>query len=132
MEVNKQDHTVISRKEQAVTFLQLVASGEVKKAYELFIGSDFKHHNPYFPGNAATLMQAMEENAEQNPQKTLEVKQVIEEGDRVVTYSHIKQTSEDLGWAVVHIFRFEAGRLVELWDIGQAVPENSVNTNGMF
>ena len=31
----------------------------------------------------------------------------------------------DRGIALVHIFRFEAGRIAELWDIGQPVPENS-------
>lgn len=37
-----------------------------------------------------------------------------------------------IGAAVVHIFRFDDDRIVELWDIGQAVPEASVNENGMF
>jgi predicted SnoaL-like aldol condensation-catalyzing enzyme len=32
----------------------------------------------------------------------------------------------------VHIFRFEQGRIVELWDLGQEVPESSPNQYGMF
>jgi predicted SnoaL-like aldol condensation-catalyzing enzyme len=36
------------------------------------------------------------------------------------------------GGAVVHIFRFEGGLIVELWDVGQDVPEQSVSENGMF
>jgi predicted SnoaL-like aldol condensation-catalyzing enzyme len=38
----------------------------------------------------------------------------------------------DSGVATIHIFRFEGDRIVELWDVGQAVPENSLNDNGMF
>jgi predicted SnoaL-like aldol condensation-catalyzing enzyme len=33
---------------------------------------------------------------------------------------------------VIHIFRFEEDRIVELWDVGQEIPEDSPNDNGMF
>ncbi|MED1780374.1 nuclear transport factor 2 family protein [Brevibacillus fortis] len=121
-----------SLKEIAVSFLQLVASGNVREAYQSYTGPDFRHHNPYFRGDAHSLMLAMEENAEKNPHKILEVKRAIEEGDIVAVHSHVKQNQEDLGGAVVHIFRFHHDRIVELWDVGQAIPENSPNENGMF
>lgn len=47
-------------------------------------------------------------------------------------YSHVKQNKEELGKAIVHIFRFQNGQIVEMWDIGQQIPENSPNENGMF
>jgi predicted SnoaL-like aldol condensation-catalyzing enzyme len=50
----------------------------------------------------------------------------------VVTYSHVRQSPGDRGGAVVHIFRFEDNLIVEMWDIGQAVLENSPNENRMF
>lgn len=34
--------------------------------------------------------------------------------------------------AVVHVFRFQGNLIAELWDVGQAVPENSPNEYGMF
>ena len=74
----------------------------------------------------------MEENARQNPNKVFEVKRVIAEGDLVVTHSHVRQKPEDPGAAVVHIFRFENGKIVELWDLGQPIQDTSVNKNGMF
>lgn len=122
----------LSHKEKAVSFLQMVASGNVREAYLNHIGSDFCHHNPFFRGDADSLMLAMEENAAQNPNKKLEVKRAIEEGDIVAVHSHVKQNPEDLGAAVVHIFRFQDDRIVELWDLGQPIPENSSNENGMF
>ncbi|WP_284035806.1 nuclear transport factor 2 family protein [Neobacillus sp. 114] len=121
-----------SLKENAVSFLQLVASGEVREAYSRYISTDFRHHNPFFRGDADSLMLAMEENAAQNPNKSLEVKRVIEDEDMVVVYSHIKQKPDDLGVAVVHIFRFNDESIVELWDVGQLIPENSPNENGVF
>ena len=74
----------------------------------------------------------MEENARQNPGKVLEVKRAIAEGELVVVHSHVRQNPGDLGAAVVHLFRFEHGRIVELWDLGQPVPDKSPNQNGMF
>lgn len=115
-----------------MSFLQMVASGEVRDAYERYIAPDFRHHNAFFRGDANSLMLAMEENATQNPNKILEVKRVIGEGEIVAVHSHVKQTQDDLGGAVVHIFRFHNDLIVELWDVGQPIPEDSPNENGVF
>ncbi len=122
----------LSLKEMAVSFLRLVATGKVREAYRRHIGPGFRHHNPFFRGDADSLMLAMEENAAKNPHKILEVKRALEEGDIVAVHSHVKQKQEDLGGAVVHIFRFNNDRIVEFWDLGQPIPENSPNENGMF
>ncbi|MGF9908635.1 nuclear transport factor 2 family protein [Brevibacillus porteri] len=121
-----------SLKENAVSFLKLVASGNVREAYQRYTGPNFRHHNPFFRGDAHSLMLAMEENAAKNPHKILEVKRAIEEGDIVAVHSHVKQNQEDLGGAVVHIFRFQNDQIVEFWDVGQPIPDDSPNENGMF
>jgi hypothetical protein len=41
-----------SLREKAVSFLQLVASGKVREAYQMYIGPGFRHHNPFFRGDA--------------------------------------------------------------------------------
>ncbi|MEC3885798.1 nuclear transport factor 2 family protein [Halobacillus sp. HZG1] len=128
----QQNSKAFSNKERAVSFLVQVAGGEVREAYERYVNSDFSHHNPYFQGDKDSLMSAMEEDDAKNPRKTLEVHRAIEEKDMVVVHSHIKQQQEDTGVAVVHIMRFEAGTIVELWDIGQPLPEDSPNENGAF
>lgn len=132
MNTEQQIKTTHSLKEKAVSFLQLVASGKVREAYQSHIGQDFRHHNPFFRGDAESLMLAMEENAAKNPDKILEVKHAIEEGEMVAVHSHVRQNPDDLGGAVVHIFRFQDDQIVELWDVGQPIPENSPNENGMF
>ncbi|WP_048827712.1 nuclear transport factor 2 family protein [Bacillus sp. B-jedd] len=119
-------------KEIAVSFLQSVAKGQVREAFKQYIATDFHHHNPYFRGDAESIMAAMEENAVQSPEKVLEVKLAIQENEHVAVHSHIKQNPEDAGAAVIHIFRFKDGRIVELWDVGQPVPQDSPNKNGMF
>lgn len=121
-----------NKKDAAVAFLKLASSGNVNEAYSKFVGDGFRHHNPYFEGSAESLRAGMEENAQQNPDKALDVKRVIAEGDLVVVHAHVRHKPDDLGAALVHIFRFENGRIVELWDLGQEVPEESPNQYGMF
>jgi predicted SnoaL-like aldol condensation-catalyzing enzyme len=121
-----------SRKDAAVSFLRLVASGKVREAYRAHVGPGFRHHNPYFKGDAASLMAAMEENAAMTPDKVLEVQRALEDGDLVAVHSRVRQRPDDPGGAVVHIFRFEGDRVVELWDVGQDVPPDSPNEHGMF
>ena len=124
--------STLSLKEIAVSFLQLVASGNIREAYQSYISPDFSHHNPYFHGDADSLMHAMEGDAAENPLKILEIKLVIQEKDTVVIHSHVKQNPDDIGVALVHIFRFQDNQIAELWDIGQPLPEDSPNENGMF
>ena len=122
----------ISRKEVAQSFLRLAASGKVREAYQKHVAPGFRHHNPYFRGDAESLMKGMEENAAKNPNKVLQIQRALEEDDLVAVHSRVRQKPDDLGAAVVHIFKFQGDRIVELWDLGQPVTENSLNENGMF
>ena len=119
-------------KEAAREFLRLAASGKVREAYQKYVGPEFRHHNPYFRGDGESLMVAMEENAARNPDKTLEIQRALQDGNLVAVHSRVRQRPDDPGAALVHIFRFEGNLIAELWDIGQAVPENSPNEWGMF
>ena len=121
-----------NNKNVAVSFLTLASRGEVREAYSKFVGDGFKHHNPFFEGSATALSAGMQENARQNPDKVFEVKRAIAEGDFVVIHSLVRQKPDDLGAAVVHILRFENGKIMELWDIGQPIPKESLNRHGMF
>lgn len=121
-----------SIKDVAIDFTRKVAAGKVAEAYALHVGSNFRHHNPFFRGDAESLKNAMQENASRNPNKIFEVQRVLQEGDLVAVHSRIRQHPQDRGGAVVHLFRFHEGRIEELWDVGQPEPENMVNENGMF
>jgi predicted SnoaL-like aldol condensation-catalyzing enzyme len=126
------DFAMTSKKDVAVSFLKLAASGRVREAYSKHVSTDFHHHNPFFRDGADALMTGMEENARQFPQKRLDILRSLEDGDLVAVHSHVRQHASDRGAALVHLFRFEGDRIAELWDVGQPVPEESVNVNGMF
>ena len=124
--------TTTSHKTAAQSFLKLAASGDVRRAFSMYTGDGFRHHNPHFPETAEALMVAMEESARQNPEKTIEFKRLLEEDDQVCVLSHVRMKPGDRGVAVVHIFRFEHDRIVELWDVAQPIPDRLSNANGMF
>lgn len=116
----------------ATEFLQLCARGDVREAYARFVSDDFVHHNAWFAGDRESLLLAMEQSAAAEPNKSFEVKQVIDGGDRVAVLSHLKRASVEVEYAVVHIARIVDGKIVELWDLGQEIPKDSSNANGMF
>ena len=120
-----------SRKATAELFLKLACS-DVARAYRDLTAPNFRHHNVWFPSDAESLKKGMEDNLRQHPQKTIEIKQSIEEGDRVAVMSHVTFSPGDRGYAVTHFFRFEDDRIAELWDMGQEIPENSPNSDGAF
>ena len=119
-------------KEIAIDFLQLSATGKANIAFSKYVGPNFRHHNPYFKGDADSLMNAMMENAEKNPAKVLIVQRALLDGNLVAVHSKVKQNPDDKGTALVHIFQFHNNKILELWDLGQAIPEESPNEYGMF
>ncbi|PXY46077.1 nuclear transport factor 2 family protein [Flavobacterium hydrophilum] len=122
----------MTKKSIALNFLKLAAKGHSHEAFRLYTGKNFKHHNAYFKGDADTLMLAMEESARTNPNKIFEIHHILRDGDMVAVHSHVRQNSADSGTAVVHIFRFELDKIVELWDLGQPIPKKTINENGIF
>lgn len=76
----------------------------------------------------------MRESAIETPNKVLEVQHVIEDGTLVAVHSKLEMQMNDklTILAVVHICRFENGKIAEFWDIGQIQPDPLVNENGMF
>jgi predicted SnoaL-like aldol condensation-catalyzing enzyme len=132
MTMTKNNSQTISHKNAAIAFLRLVVARKIREAYATYIRQDMIHHNTAFAGDAASLEKAMEESHSLHPHTVIEFKHALEDGDLVAVHSHVRMQPEDPGFAVVHLFRFEDDKIIEMWDIGQAVPKDSPNINGMF
>ena len=104
----------------------------MREAYERFVAPDFKHHNPWFKGDAASLRAGMEEAAAKFPRTPIEFQRVFEDGDQVAVHSKVQHGPSARPVSVVHIFRFKGDRVVELWDIALQQPESSPNQHGLF
>jgi len=123
---------VFDKRQTALAFLKLAASGKVSEAFQKYLSRDFRHHNPYFRGDANSLKAGMMEAHQKFPDTTLEVPHVLEEGDLVAVHSRVTHSPDTPEIAVVHILRFEDRRIGEMWDIGMEAPTDSPNENGMF
>ena len=119
-------------KARAIEFLQQAASGRAHAKAATHLAPGFRHHNPHFAGDGESLLTAMDKNAAQFPDKALTVLHAVQEGDLVSTLCHVRHTQEEAGWAVNHWFRFEGGKIAELWDLAQEIPRDSPNRNGPF
>ncbi len=125
-------NSVQAHKESAVDFLQLIVAGSIDEAYNNYVNMHGKHHNVYFSSEFTSLKHGMIENHAQFPNKRIMVKNVLGDGDLVAVHSNIVMKTGEPGISVVHIFRFEEGRIIEMWDIGQAIPADSPNRMGAF
>ena len=121
-----------SRKEIAVSFLKLAASGKAREAFSRYVHPRFTHHNPYFKGDRDSLLAAMEESAVESPKRVFEVARTVEEGDLVVVHARVFLKPEMPEFALMHILRFEGDLIIEEWEAAQEVPAESPNENGMF
>jgi predicted SnoaL-like aldol condensation-catalyzing enzyme len=129
---NVVDQRLEDNRRIAVDFLQKASRGHAQQAWEQYGSRTFVHHNPWFPSDGPSLVAAMDDNARQFPQKELEILRTVAEGDLVVVHSRVRHEPGGSDAALAHIFRFEGGRMRELWDIGMELPPDSPNELGMF
>lgn len=120
------------RKQVSQQFMELVIAGNIDDAYKKYVSPNGKHHNPYFRKGFPALQEAMKENHIQFPDKKITIKHVIGDGDLVAIHSHIMVRQGEPGMAAIHLFRFQGDKIVELWDIGESIPVNSPNQDGVF
>lgn len=96
------------------------------------VTEDYRQHNPEVPDGKAPFVDYFAEFFKANPQSQARIVRSATDGDLVYLHVHSTNGPEDRGQAVVDIFRVADGRIVEHWDVIQAVPEASANTNTMF
>lgn len=121
----------MNKRDIAVSFLQDAATGKLDEAYN-HAATNFVHHNAYFKGDAESLKAGMADAHKQFPNTKIDVQRAIAEGDLVAVHSRVQHAPDKPAIAVVHIFRFEDGKIAELWDVGMEVPNDSPNENGAF
>ena len=107
---------------------------DVEKA-KLYLGDTYTQHNPHVPDGPEGLFRFIRFRRERYPSARNEVKRVIAEGDMVALHVHSVGVPGRPGRRIVDIFRVEDGKVVEHWDVIQAIPEElfpPINDNGLF
>lgn len=121
-------------KANALAFYEMAFNQhKVQEATDKYIGKEYLQHNPTVADGGKAFVDAFAPFLKANPKSRAEIKRVVADGDLVMLHVHSKLNDEDRGEAVVDIFRFdENGKIVEHWDVIQAVPEKNESGRGMF
>jgi predicted SnoaL-like aldol condensation-catalyzing enzyme len=97
-----------------------------------YLTEDYKQHNPMAATGRKPFMDIFKGYFKAFPDAYSEIKRAAADGDLVFLHVHAKQSKTDRGSAVVDIFRVKGDKIVEHWDVIQAVPEKAANSNTMF
>jgi predicted SnoaL-like aldol condensation-catalyzing enzyme len=103
-----------------------------KAAFETWVAADYIQHNPIAKDGRDNAIAALQPFFDAMKEMRYTVKLVIAEGDHVAVHNHLQMNATDRGSAVVDIFRVKDCKIVEHWDVIQAVPEKSANAHPMF
>ncbi len=121
-----------ANKKLVLEFYDAIIGRKDFEAGRRFMGSTYKQHAPYAKDGPEGLREFVTWFRDHFPNHRYEIKRVIAEGDFVMLHVHGINGMSPHGEAVVDIFRIEDGKVVEHWDLIQAIPEKADNPNGMF
>lgn len=99
-----------------------------------YLSENYIQHNPYVPTGKQGFIDGLGAWLASVPAtQKWNIKKVISDGNLVVLHIHmVDEASGELGTALVDIFRVKRGKIVEHWDVSQAIPDWMAHDNGMF
>jgi predicted SnoaL-like aldol condensation-catalyzing enzyme len=113
-----------------VNFYQKLFGDKDLSAIDETIGDTYIQHNPAAGDGKEALKSILTPFFTGAPKTKIGVQRVVAEDDLVVL--HTRQVFGTTVNSVIDIFRLVDGKIMEHWDVIQAVPENPVSKHPMF
>jgi predicted SnoaL-like aldol condensation-catalyzing enzyme len=121
-----------ANKKLVLAFYEQIIGRKDFDAASRYMGATYRQHAPYAADGPEGLRAWLAGFKAAFPNHRYEVKRVIAEGPYVMLHLHGMGGPNPHGESVVDIFRVENGKVVEHWDIIQAIPDSADNANSMF
>lgn len=101
-------------------------------AVDRFIAPGYIQHNQSAEPGREGLKAFLDMIRAATPDAVHDIKRAFVDGDHVTVHYHVRRWPDDLGWAVMDIFRIEDGMIAEHWDVMQDVVEGGPNPASPF
>jgi predicted SnoaL-like aldol condensation-catalyzing enzyme len=123
----------LSPKQVATRFMTtFYEEKKVREAFETWVDPGYIQHNPMAATGRDAAIGFLEPFFANNPAVHYAIKRIIADGNLVAVHAHGQFSPGDRGVAVIDILRVEGCKVMEHWDVVQAIPEKAANNNGMF
>lgn len=104
---------------------------KVRSAFERHVAPEYVQHNPNILDGREAAITALEPLFG-SPDASFDIQRVLVDGEFGAIHLRGRRSQAVLGAAVVDLYRFHAGKIVEHWDVLQPVPESALNPHPMF
>jgi predicted SnoaL-like aldol condensation-catalyzing enzyme len=121
-----------ANKKTAMAFYDAAINQKDFEAASKYIGNRYVQHNPGAADGVEGLKPFLGFLREKRPNYHSDIKRAFADGDYVILHVHNIPEPGARGRAIVDIFKFENGKVVEHWDVAQDIPEKMPHNNGMF
>ena len=97
-----------------------------------YVGPRYVQHNPNAADGPEGFRQFIAFLRDKYPDSHSTIIKSFVDGDFVILHVHAVREPGTRGNAIVDIFKLENGKIVEHWDVTQAIPEKTASGNPMF
>ncbi|STZ75415.1 nuclear transport factor 2 family protein [Bergeriella denitrificans] len=97
-----------------------------------YIGEPYIQHSPGLPDGRAALHKILPALFQKEPERSNRIIRTAADGDLVWLHAVVKSHPQDRGRVLVEIYRLENGKIVEHWDVIQAIPETTVGSHTVY
>ena len=124
--------TTMHNRRRFTRFVDLLLNRErPDKAYARFAARDMIQHNQRLGQGRDSTIAALK-TLFANPDASFTIQRILVDGDLAAVHYRGRLSRDDRGAAIVELFRFAGGKIVEHWDVFQPIPERSLNPHPMF